>query len=142
MVQACKSTKPLTIVSERNVGMVSKDIFFSGWLQVCSFAMWMCLNFLKIINKLLINRYPDSQKHESTNFWEPTVHVREKTLIEVGSSHLYASFGTSSCVQISPFLEAHWVLKKCLKTVKSLFSKENDGDFKFFRKFRMSLCLE
>ena len=32
------------------------------------------------------------------NFWQPTVHVPqnifEKTLIEVGSSHLYASFGT------------------------------------------------
>ena len=34
-----------------------------------------------------------------TNFWQPTVHVEqnilEKNLIVVGSSHLYASFGTN-----------------------------------------------
>ena len=53
-----------------------------------------------------------------------------KMLIEVGSSHLYASFGTF-CVQIGQFLEAQWVLEKCLKMVKSLFLKENDVDFEF-----------
>ena len=40
---------------------------------------------------------------------QPTVHVQqntfEKTLIEVGSSHLYASFGTF-CVQIGQLVEA------------------------------------
>ena len=45
-----------------------------------------------------------------TNFWQPTVHVHqnifEKTLIEVGSSRLYASFG-SFCVQIGQLFEAH-----------------------------------
>ena len=61
----------------------------------------------------------------------------EKTLIEVGSSHLYASFGTF-CVQIGQFFEAQWVFEKCLKTVKSLFSKENEVDFEFFRKFKVS----
>ena len=80
-----------------------------------------------------------------TNFWQPTVHVQqnifEKTLIKIGSSHLYASFGTF-CVQIGQFLESQWVFGKCLKTVKSLFSKENDVDYEFFRKFKVSLRLE
>ena len=72
--------------------------------------------------------YTDSQKHESTllhtNFWRPTIHVQQnifgKTLIEGGSSHLYASFGTF-CVQFGQFLETQWVFEKCLKTVKWLF---------------------
>ena len=80
-----------------------------------------------------------------TNFWQPTVHgqqnIFEKTLIEVGSSHLYASFDTF-CVQIHQFLEVQWVLEKCLKSVKSLFSKENYVDHEFFRKFKISLCLK
>ena len=50
----------------------------------------------------------------STNFWQPTVHVLqnvfEKNLIEVGSSHLYASFGTF-CVQIGQLFAAQWVFK-------------------------------
>ena len=80
-----------------------------------------------------------------TNFWKPTVHVKqyifEKTIIEVGSSYLYASFGTF-CVHIGKFFEAQWVFEKCLKTVKSLFSKENEVDFEFFRKFKVSLRIE
>ena len=52
----------------------------------------------------------------------------KKTLREVGSSHLYASFGTF-WVQIGQLFEAQWVFEKCLKTVKSLFSKENVVDF-------------
>ena len=44
-----------------------------------------------------------------TNFWPPTVHIQqnvfEKTLIEVFSSHLYASFGTF-CGQIGQLFEA------------------------------------
>ena len=62
----------------------------------------------------------------------------KKTLIEFCSLHLYASFGTF-CVQIVQFFEAQWVFEKCLKTVKSLFSKENDVDFEFFRKFKVSV---
>ena len=30
--------------------------------------------------------------------------------------------------------------EKCMKKVKSLFSKENDVDFEFFREFKVSLC--
>ena len=77
-----------------------------------------------------------------TNFWQPTVHVQqnifEKTLIDVGSSHFYASFG-SFYVQIGQLFEAQWVFEICMKTVKSLFSKENYVDFEFFRKFKVSL---
>ena len=80
-----------------------------------------------------------------TSFWQPTVQAQQniflKPLIEASSSHLYASFGTF-CVQIGPLFEAQWVLEKCLKTVKSLFLKENDVDFEFFQKFKASLWLE
>ena len=80
-----------------------------------------------------------------TNFWQQTVHVQqnifEKTIIEVGSPHLYNSFGTF-CTQIGQFFAVKWVFEKCLKTVKSLFSKENDVDFEFFRKFKVSLHLD
>ena len=50
--------------------------------------------------------------------------IFEKSLIEVGSSHLYASF-ESKLVNYS----RHNVFEKCLKLVKSLFSKENVVDF-------------
>ena len=51
----------------------------------------------------------------------------ENILVKVGSPHLYASFGTL-CVQIG---------QKSLKMVKSLFLKENDVDFEFFRKSKI-----
>ena len=60
------------------------------------------------------------------------------TTIKVSNSHSYASFDTL-CVQNGKFFEAQWIFEKCLKTVKSLFSKENDVHFEFFRKFRASL---
>ena len=62
-----------------------------------------------------------------TNFWRPTIHVQQnifvKTSIEVGSSHLYGSFGPFY-VKIRHFLGAQWVFEKCLKTVKSLFLRK------------------
>jgi len=51
-----------------------------------------------------------------------------KTLIEVGSPHLYASFGTF-CVQIGQLFEAKRVFEVCLEIDKSLLSKENVVDF-------------
>ena len=49
-----------------------------------------------------------------TNFRQPTAHVQlnifGKTLIEVYSLHLYASFGTF-CVQIGQLLVPQWVFK-------------------------------
>ena len=47
----------------------------------------------------------------------------ENTLIEVGSLHLYGSFGTF-CVQIGQFLEVHWVFEKCLKTENCRFRRK------------------
>ena len=77
---------------------------------------------------------PYSKRMYWKNFWQPTDQVQqnifEKTFTEIGSSHLYASFGTF-CVQIGNFLEAQWV-----------FSKGYDDNFEFFRKFKISLCLE
>ena len=77
-----------------------------------------------------------------TNFWPLTVHeqqnIFEKALLEVGSSHLYAYFGTFY-VHIGQFLEAQWVFGKFSKTVKTLFLKENEVDFQFFWKFKISL---
>ena len=66
--------------------------------------------------------YTASQKHESTllHTYVLTVHapqnIFEKTLIEVGSSHIYTSFGTF-CVQIGQLLEAQWVIEKCMITL-------------------------
>ena len=75
--------------------------------------------------------YTDSQKHESTdstkinrpghnirmyrtNFRQPTAHVQRnifgKTLIEVCSLHLYASFGTF-CIQIGQLFAPKRVFK-------------------------------
>ena len=65
----------------------------------------------------------------------------KKTLIEVGSAHLYASFDTFY-VQIGQIFEAQRVFGRCMKMVKSLFSKENEVDFEFFRKFKVLLRLE
>ena len=79
------------------------------------------------------------------NFWPPIVHeqqnIFEKDIIEVDSSHLYASFGTF-CVHIGQFLEAQWVFEKCLKTLQLLFLKENEVNFEILWKFKISLSLE
>ena len=49
-----------------------------------------------------------------TNVWPPTVHEQQnisgKSLIEVGNTHLYASFGTF-CVQIGQLFESQWDFK-------------------------------
>ena len=49
-----------------------------------------------------------------TNFQQPSAHVQQnifgKTLIEVCSLHLYASFGTF-CVQIGQLFAPQWVFK-------------------------------
>ena len=80
-----------------------------------------------------------------TNFRQPTAHLQqnifEKTLIEAYSPHIYASFGTF-WAQIGQSFEVQWVFEKYMKTVKSLFSKENYVDLEFFRKFNISLYLE
>ena len=49
--------------------------------------------------------------------------------------------GLLEIFQIVQSLDAQWVFEKCMKTVKSLFSKENDINFEFFRKFKVLLRL-
>ena len=80
-----------------------------------------------------------------TNFWHPNVNVQqnifEKTLIEVGCSHLYASFGTF-CVQIGQLFAAQWIFETCLKFNKSLSWKENVDDFAIFPNVKSLTVLE
>ena len=61
------------------------------------------------------------------NFCQPIIRLQqnifEQSLIEVGSLHIYACFGTF-CVQIGQLFEAQGVFERCWKKVKSLFLKE------------------
>ena len=61
-----------------------------------------------------INRPGHNIRVYWTNFWQPTAHLKQdifgKTLIEVCSLHLYASFGTF-CVQIGQSFAPQWVFK-------------------------------
>ena len=79
--------------------------------------------------------------HGNSKVLSPTIHVQqnilEKSLIEVPSSYLHASFGTFY-VQIVRGTVSLW---KYLKTVKSLLLKENDVNFEFFRMFLKSLTV-
>ena len=78
-------------------------------------------NFVETWTKPYDMKYTAPQKHESTllhtyvlNKFLTAVHVQqnifEKTLIEVGSSLLYASFGIF-WVQIGQLVEAQWDFK-------------------------------
>ena len=68
-----------------------------------------------ITDSTKINRPGHSIHMYWTNFWQPTVHVKqtifEKTLIEVCRTYLYASVGTF-CVQIGQLFAAHRVFKQ------------------------------
>ena len=71
-------------------------------------------------NSIKINRPGFNIHMYWANFWRPTIHIQqnifEKTLQEVGRSHIYASFG-NFCVQIDQLFEAQRVSEKCMKTV-------------------------
>jgi len=97
--------------------------------------------------------YTASQKHESillirmywTNFWQPTVHVQEnifeKTPIENGSSHLYASFGTF-CVQTTQLFEAQRDFKLSEEFEIDVIFLRKQRFYRFQTFFKVSLCLE
>ena len=74
--------------------------------------------FHSLTDSTKINRPVHSIRMYWTNFLQPTAHVQQnifgKTLIEVRSPHLYASFGTFYA-KIGPLFEAQWVFKECLK---------------------------
>ena len=80
-----------------------------------------------------------------TNFRQPTAHVQQnifgKTLIEVCSPHLYASFGTF-CVQIGQLFEAQWVFKVFWKSTISCLRRKMSSISEFFRMFKDSLWRE
>ena len=61
-----------------------------------------------------INRPGHNIRMYWTSFWQPTVHVQKtflkKTLIEVCSPHLYASFETF-CIQIGQLVATQWDFK-------------------------------
>ena len=65
-----------------------------------------------------INRPEHNIRMYWTNFRQPTAHVQQnifgKTLIEVCSLNLYASFGTF-CVQMGQLFASQWVFEACLK---------------------------
>ena len=146
--------RPIHFHTLSYVGAVFTTIFFTSLEMMIKSKIHFCIpcaNYVALVDAMLINMYDmeyastDSFKKKSPrynmrmywmNFWQPFVHVQqnifEKTLVEVGSSHLYASFGT--------FLRTNWsiirgivsIWKMCLKTVKSLFLKENVVHFEFF----------
>ena len=81
-------------------------------------------------------------------FWQPTVHLQQnifkKTLIEVESSHFYASFGTF-CTQIDQLFEVKWVLWLSLEIdSRSLLcnGRKMLPISEFFRIIKDSLCLK
>ena len=65
--------------------------------------------------------------------------IFEKTLIEIRSHHLYASFGTF-CAQIGQFFEAQW-LSESLK-IDKLHPRKTSSISEFFRMFKDSLYRE
>ena len=72
-----------------------------------------------------------------TIFWPSTVqeqqNIFEKAPIEVGSSHLYASFGTFY-VQIGQFWETQWVFEKMFENGKNAVFEGKWGRFRIFLK--------
>ena len=117
----------------------------SGRISMLITLLICLLSKLKIFLANLCEKIRCVHFNEAFIKQNPTVHalqnIFEKTLIEVGSSHIYVSFGTF-CVKIGQLFEAQTVFEKCMKTVKSPFSKENYVDFEFFRKFKASLRLD
>ena len=75
---------------------------------------WSMHLFHRATDSTKINRPVHSIHMYWTNFRQPTAHVQQnifgKTLTEVCSLHLYASFGTF-CVQIGQLFASQWVLK-------------------------------
>ena len=82
--------------------MVNKSTLVNDWFDNAT-VLWIQNGTAAI----KINRPGHNICMYWTNFWQPTVHVQQnifkKTLIEVGSPHLYASFGTF-CPQIGQLL--------------------------------------
>ena len=86
-----------------------------------------------------------------TSFWQPAVNVQqnifEKTHVEIGRSHLYASFGTFY-VQIGQLFAAQWVILNIRLFKNNPKNSEIDIFLRwewfvvFQTYFKDSLCLE
>ena len=72
------------------------------------------IRFYAITDSTKINRPENNKRMYWTNIQQPTVHVQQnifgKTLIEVCSPYLYASYGTF-CVQIGQLVAEQWVFE-------------------------------
>ena len=92
-----------------------------------------------------INRPEHTIRKYWTNFRQPTAHLQQdifgKILIEVGSLHLYASFGTF-CVQIGQLFAPQRVFKHSeeFRNRRHFPSRQPIVDFQTY--FKDSLCLE
>ena len=111
----------------------------TDYFHVCFFKVIVCNSSLKasnwMSNVFLYNVVSPFDTTDSTSMTERIFDSRpfmcnkiflKKTHIEVGSSHLYASFGTF-CVQICHLFEAQWDFK---------LSEEFEIDVIFLRKQR------
>ena len=99
--------------------VVSCIILYGFWGTVClyifqSYFGLEILTWSVHTDSTKINRPGHNIRMYLTNFEQPIAHVQQiffgKTLIEVGSSHLYASFGTF-CIQIDQVFAPQWVFK-------------------------------
>ena len=70
-----------------------------------------------------------------------TTNIFEKSLIEVGSSHLYASFGTF-WVQLGQLVEAQWDFKLSEEFEIDVIFLRKQRFYRFHTFFKDSLCLE
>ena len=112
-------------------------------------ALWIWKSLLRI-GAL---KYNASQKHESTLLHTYVMNefltaVRSfttkyfwKSLIEVGSSHLYASFGTF-CVQIGQLVEVQWDFKLSEEFEINVIFHQKQRFYRFHTFFKDSLSLE
>ena len=93
------------VIPSNEIGMNYEMIFKAIKRFENSYVAWLSL---ECTDSTKINRLEYNIRMYWTNFRQPTAHV--KTLLEVYSLHLYASFDTF-CVQIGQLLAPQWVFK-------------------------------
>ena len=117
------------IFNEPQVHCAGQEFLFSIYLNYSVLIEWnirrsyfhvgkyrtlLLWPYTRYTDSIKINRPEHNIRMYWTNFRQPTAHLQQnifgKTLIEVCSLHLYASFGTF-CVQIGQLFAAQWVFK-------------------------------
>ena len=105
----------------------SYEVIFTSY-RIRSVSNSLCCPLY--INSIKINSPEYNTRTYVLNFWQPTVHVH-KTFINVGSSHLHASFGTF-CVQNG----------QLFAEIDNVFPRKQRFDhFKKFSKTHCSCCI-